>query len=122
QELVSPSQVNRNVKWLIEGMELDAGLHQEVARVHSDPRAEVVLGVFSDFVNGHEITVGPSGGEFNFDGGVSVSIPPGAVPNETAITIRIIEPSASDPALGPIVSLGPQGTKFDVPIHVSAPL
>lgn len=38
-----------------------------------------------------EVTIGPQGGEFNLSNGINLSIPPGAVPEETSFRFRVIQ-------------------------------
>lgn len=75
--------------------------------------------------------IGPEGGELeNQELGITVHIPPGAVKKAVSLTIRRAEnppplgggpmPSALTSLLypGPVLDLGPSGTRFDQPVNV----
>ncbi|MGB7452193.1 MAG: hypothetical protein WBM36_08710 [Lysobacterales bacterium] len=48
-------------------------------------------GLSGPFVS--EVTIGPQGGDFNLSNGINLSIPPGAVPEETSFRFRVIQES-----------------------------
>jgi ZU5 domain len=80
-----------------------------------------------DAPSGHDsgsLTVGPSGGTLNASGGVSITVPPGAVASAITLTATA-SPNASIPssitALGVPYVLGPEGTTFLKPVTVTMP-
>lgn len=74
-------------------------------------------------------TIGPAGGTVTDNGGSSVTIPPGALGSNVAITVKTLPekddlPTASQtflPLLGG-AQFGPSGTNFAVPVTITIPL
>ena len=72
------------------------------------------------------LVVGPQGGTLTGEGGAQVVVPPGALAQETTLTISLSGTGA--PALpgdttrfGPVITLTPHGTQFKVPVLVTVP-
>jgi hypothetical protein len=64
-------------------------------------------------------TVGPSGGQVaTSDGALTVTVPAGALPANTHITITEIQ-SPAPGAIGKTYDIGPTGTQFPVPVTLS---
>jgi hypothetical protein len=64
-------------------------------------------------------TIGPGGGALNSaDGRVSIEVPPGAIPGDTAFTIQPIEGSEPN-GIGPIYVLSPEGMTFAQPVTLT---
>lgn len=71
-------------------------------------------------------TVGSAGGNIVGPNGVTVEIPPGALAADTPITIAVDGAGAppvpaAGPAIGPIYSITPHGTRFGVPVTLRVP-
>ena len=71
--------------------------------------------------------IGPEGGVVTGDGGISVTIPAGALASETTIATAFVEASrlpalpTGTTAAGPFVALTPHGTQFATPVEVTLP-
>ena len=69
-----------------------------------------------------------NGGTINGPGGTILTIPPGALAVDTALTIALDDagapalPSALTPLAMPMISLTPHGTTFGVPVTMSVPV
>lgn len=84
--------------------------------------------------DGETHTIGPDGGMLNFEGGLTMTFPPGAVPVETTVTSRPVQlEDVNELYSGSLASLGEGKVlggfvaetsvqQFDVPVVVSVPV
>ncbi|MGK3985977.1 DUF5050 domain-containing protein [Sorangium sp. So ce136] len=70
---------------------------------------------------GEQFSVDAQGGTFTAADGFTIEVPPGAVSEETVITIERVE-EAPEGAVGPMYVLGPEGHTFDKPIALTLPI
>ncbi|WP_437659224.1 DUF5050 domain-containing protein [Sorangium sp. So ce1182] len=68
-----------------------------------------------------QFSVDAQGGTFTAADGFTIEVPPGAVSEETVITIERVE-EAPEGAVGPMYVLGPEGHTFDEPITLTLPI
>ncbi|MBN1164675.1 MAG: hypothetical protein JXB45_08860 [Candidatus Krumholzibacteriota bacterium] len=80
-------------------------------------------------VNPGKTTIGPKGGTVTDSGGAAVTIPPGALSAETAITVETISSKGDLPADAPQflkllggAEFGPTGTDFNSDVTITVPL
>jgi len=66
------------------------------------------------------VAVGPAGGTFDLGNGVTIVVPPGALAQETRITLTTATAPAA--ALSPMYQFRPEGLTFQKPITVTMPL
>ncbi|XXX76465.1 DUF5050 domain-containing protein [Sorangium sp. So ce134] len=71
--------------------------------------------------SGQQFSVDAQGGTFTAEDGFTIAVPPGAVSEETVITIERVE-EAPEGAVGPLYVLGPEGRTFDKPIALTLPI
>ncbi|WP_437819753.1 DUF5050 domain-containing protein [Sorangium sp. So ce1078] len=71
--------------------------------------------------SGQQFSVDARGGAFTAEDGFTIEVPPGAVSEETVITIERVE-GAPEGAVGPMYVLGPEGQTFDKPITLTLPI
>ncbi|WP_437903057.1 DUF5050 domain-containing protein [Sorangium sp. So ce327] len=70
---------------------------------------------------GEQFSVDAQGGTFTADDGFTIEVPPGAVSENTVITIERID-EAPEGAVGPMYVLGPEGLTFERPITLTLPI
>ncbi|MGK3959491.1 DUF5050 domain-containing protein [Sorangium sp. So ce118] len=71
--------------------------------------------------SGEQFSVDAQGGTFTAADGFTIEVPPGAVSEETVITIERAD-DAPEGAVGPMYVLGPEGHTFDKPIALTLPI
>ncbi|WP_437323690.1 DUF5050 domain-containing protein [Sorangium sp. So ce381] len=71
--------------------------------------------------SGQQFSVDAQGGTFTAEDGFTIDVPPGAVSEDTVITIERIE-EAPEGAVGPLYVLGPEGLTFARPITLTLPI
>lgn len=68
-----------------------------------------------------QFSVDAQGGTFTAEDGFTIEVPPGAVSEETHITIERVD-EAPEGAVGPMYVLGPEGLTFARPITLTLPI
>ncbi|WP_437787598.1 DUF5050 domain-containing protein [Sorangium sp. So ce1097] len=68
-----------------------------------------------------QFSVDAQGGTFTAEDGFTIEVPPGAVSDETEITIERVD-EAPEGAVGPMYVLGPEGLTFARPITLTLPI
>lgn len=118
--VVGPNAFNRQVERVTARVNLPAGTSILGARLASTPGVAVQVRVYETALDRHAVRIDEGGGIVELDG-VTVRVPPGAVPEPTDISVQSVRPVGST-SPGPTVVLEPSGLEFAVPIEIDVPL